>query len=212
MEVDTIVTEVERIIQDADYDAAWIIGKFNEALTLAATVCRIPGLMTVATVNVLAGATSAAMPKTYLHDLYLVTTATYPRGVLVAPNLKELKANTDPEQTGPVQIVSLDGKTLSFRPLPEEAEELTLHFYGVPKELAVGDSFPDYIPSILQKWIFQNYALREAYLQIEDGIDGGNPNTQKYGGLAASGMAQLVSFYPNAPKAKPEVTRNLVWF
>ena len=35
------------------------------------------------------------MPKTFLHDLYLVTTATYPKGILIAPNLKELVANSD---------------------------------------------------------------------------------------------------------------------
>jgi hypothetical protein len=212
MEVNAIVTEVEGIIQDATYDETWIIKKFNEVLTLVATLCRIPGLQTVATVNVLAGATNAAMPKTFLHDLYLVTTATYPQGILIAPNLKELVANSDNEQTGPVQMVAVDGKILNFRPIPEEPEDLMLHFYAKPKELAAGDLFPDYIPEILHKEIFQNYALKEAYLQIEDGIDGVMPNTQKYGGLAANGMASLVDFYPNAPKAKPETRRNLVWF
>jgi hypothetical protein len=212
MEVDAIVTEVEKVVQDATYDETWIIGKFNEALTLVATMCRIPGLQSVVTINVLAGATSAAMPKTFLHDLYLVTTATYPQGVLIAPNLKELTANSDSEETGPVAMITLDGKTLTFRPIPEAAEDLTLHFYAKPKELAAGDSFPDYIPAILQKEIFQNYALKEAYLQLEDGIDGVMPNTQKYGGLTAAGISALVVFYPNAPKAKPEVKRNLVWF
>ena len=109
-------------------------------------------------------------------------------------------------------MVAVDGKILNFRPIPEEAEDLTFHFYAKPKELSAGDSFPDYIPEILQKEIFQNYALKEAYLQIEDGIDGVMLNTQKYGGLAAVAMATLVAFYPNAPKSKPEVKRNLVWF
>ncbi len=212
MEIDAVVTEVERIVQDANYDATWIIGKLNEALNLVATICRIPGLQTVAKVSVQAGAASAAMPKTFLHALYLVTTATYPQGILIAPNLKELVANSDNERRGPVQIIAVDGKTLNCRPIPEVAEDLTLHFYGKPKELAAGDIFPDYIPEILQKEIFQNYALKEAYLQIEDGIDGVAPNTQKYGGLAAVAIGALSAFYPNAPKMKPEVKRNLVWF
>ena len=212
MEVDAIVTEVEAIIQDATYDETWIIRKFNEVLTLVATLCRIPGLQTTATANALSGATTAAMPKTFLHDLYLVTTATYPKGVLIAPNMKELVANSDPEQTGPVQMVAADGKTLNFRPIPEEAEDLVLYFYGTPKELSAGDSLPDYIPSILQKEIFQNYALKEAYLQIEDGLDGVMPNTQKYSGLAANGIASLVAFYPNAPKARADVQRTRLDF
>jgi hypothetical protein len=212
MEVDAIVTEVKAIVQDTTYDETWIINKFNECLLLVATMCRIPGLQMSAVVNVLAGTTTTVIPKTYLHDLYLVTTATYPNGILIAPNLKELIANSDPEQLGPVQIICLDGKTLNFRPIPEEAEDLTLHFYAKPKELAAGDSFPDYIPAILHKEIFQNYALKEAYMQIEDGLDGVMPNTQKYGALAANGIASLVSFYPSAPKAKPQTRRNLVWF
>ena len=214
MEVDAIVTEVEAIVQDTTYDATWIINKFNEALLLVATMCRIPGLQTPATVSAPIAATSVPMPKTFLHDLYLVTTPTYPEGLLIAPNLKELIANSasivnsdSEEETGPVAMVALDGKTLNIRPIPEVAEDLTLYFYKLPTELAAGDSFPDYIPAILQKEIFQNYALKEAYLQIEDGIDGNSPNTQKYGGMAAVAMASLVAFYPNAPKAKPELRR-----
>jgi len=128
MEVDALVTEVEGIVQDQTYDAPWIIGKFNEVLLLVATMCRIPGLQTVATVNILAGAASGAMPKTFLHDLYLVTTTTYQMGILIAPNLKELVANSDPEQTGPVEMVAVDGKVLNVRPLPEVAEALACHF------------------------------------------------------------------------------------
>jgi hypothetical protein len=212
MEVDTIVTEVEAIVQDTTYNEDWIINKFNEALLLVATMCRIPGLQTSAPVSVPISATSVPMPKTFLHDLYLVTTPTYPEGLLIAPNLKELNANSDNEETGPAAMVALDGKTLNIRPAPEVAEDLTLYFYKVPTELAAGDSFPDYIPAILQKEIFQNYALKEAYLQIEDGLDGVMPNTQKYGGLTAAAIGSLVAFYPNAPKARPELKRKVAWF
>ena len=99
-------------------------------------------------------------------------------------------------------MVAVDGKILNFRPIPEEAEDLILHFYAKPKELSAGDSFPDYIPAILQKEIFQNYALKEAYLQIEDGIDGVTPNTQKYGGLAASGHGLPGRFLPECAQSE----------
>lgn len=212
MDVDAIVTEVEAILQDPQYDGTWIIGKFNEALGLVATMCRIPGLQSITPVNIQAGTSSVAMPKTYCHDLFLVTTPTYPQGILLAPNINELIVNSAPGQTGPVEMVSVDGKTLHFRPIPEVAETLTLHFYALPKELAAGDSFPDYIPPILQKEIFQNYALKEAYMQIEDGLDGGTPNTTKYSGLTLAAISSLVSLYPNAPKAKPALTRNIRYY
>lgn len=212
LEVDKLVTDVEGIVQDPTYDATWIIKKLNEVLSLVATMCRIPGLQSAVPVNIQAAASNVAMPKAFLHDLYLVTSQIYPKGIIIAPNIKELVANSDPEQTGPVQMVAVDGKILNCRPIPEIAEVLTCYFYAKPKELYAGDSFPDYIPPILQKEIFQNYALKEAYLQIEDGIDGEMVNTQKYTGLTATGISSLVSLYPNAPKAKPKVKRNLVWF
>lgn len=207
MEVDTIASEVEMVIQDAQYNAAWAIEKFNEALLMIAAMCRIPGLQTTAQVTAVANTMTVAMPRNYLHDLYMVTTPTYPQGIVIAPNIKEMKTITDDLTIGSVGAICLDGKVLNFRPIPEVDEVLTLYFYAKPKELAAGDVFPDYVPEILHKEIFKNYALKEAYLQIEDGIDGNNPNTKKYDAMAAIGIASLVAFYPNAPKARPNVLR-----
>lgn len=213
MEVNVLVTDVKAIIQDTDsYGDTWVLARFNEALTLLATMCRIPGLQVAATVSAVAGTSSIAMPRNFLHDLFLVTTVNYPEGIPIAPNIWELIEVTDSEETGPVAIVSVDNRTLNFRPIPEETETLTLYYYKKPNELAAGDSFPDYIPDILHREIFQNYALKEAYLQIEDGIDGAAPNTQKYGQLAFDGIAALNAFYANAPKARPVRKRTLVWY
>jgi hypothetical protein len=212
MEVDAIAIEVVDKIQDSHYDATWAIARFNECLEHIATLCRIPGLQDDATVTAAAGGSEVAMPKNYLHDLYLVTSVSYPQGLLKAPSRKELVTLHYPDQTGVVEAVCLEHKTLLFRPLPVEAETLTLFFYGKPKELSAGDDFPDYIPPILQKEIFKNYALKEAYLDIEDGIDGSMPNTQKYGTLAASAIATLVGYFPEAPKARVDVPRVRVEF
>lgn len=212
MEVDDIVTRVEGIVQDTTYDSVWIIDKFNECLLLIAGLCRIPGLQFNQPVTAALGGLSVAMPKTFVHDLYMATSVTYPQGLLIAPNLPSLIKSVHPESTGPVQIVALEGKTLHFRPVPEEAETLSLFYYGTPKELSSGDSFPDYIPAILQKEIFLGYACKEAYSEIEDGTDGKAPNTAKYSSMAAAGLNSLVEFYPSAPKARPELRRGGSFF
>jgi hypothetical protein len=212
MEVNDIALEVENKIQDANYDSVWAIARFNECLGLIAEQCRIPGLQANAVVATEALGSQAAMPKTYLHDLYLVTSETYPQGLLIAPNRKELIQIHNPEQVGPAEAVCIEGKVLLYRPIPEVAEDLTLFFYRKPLELAAGDSFPDDIPPTLQKEIFKNYALKEAYMDLEDGIDGNNPNTQKHAALAGSAIATLIGFYPNAPKARAEVKRVRVEF
>ena len=209
MEVNTLATEIGEIIQDETYGATWIIGKFNEALMMVATVCRIPGLQGVATLSIPVSAKSVPMPVSYLHDLYLVTSSTYPNGVLIAPNLKELTTNSDNEATGPVAMVAVDGRVLNVRPMSEAAEDLVLHFYKKPVELEAGDDFPSYIPEAFQREIFRNFVLREAYLQIEDGVDKNATNTQNYSALFAGGLAAMVAFYPNAPKSRPEIKR--IW-
>ena len=207
MEVNATAQWVEDIVQDPTYDATWAIGRFNECLNLVATAFRIPGLQAVAPVTAAAGGHIVVMPKTYLHDLYLVTSVTYPQGLMIAPNIKELTEVYHPEQVGPVAMVSVDGALLNYRPKPEETEILTLYFYRKPTGLSAGDEFPEYIPEILQKALFLNYALMEAYLAIEDGLDGLKINHDKYGGLFSGGLAALAAFFPNAPKARPVLRR-----
>ena len=212
MEVDPLAAEVGSITQDSQYNAAWAITKFNEVLNAIAILCRIPGLALSGPVTAGIGGSSVAMPRTYLRELYLATTPTYPQGVLIAPNLEELKRNVHPDDEGNVYMVAVDNRILHFRPKPIEAEVISLFFYGNPVELEAGDDFPAYIPPFLQKEIFLNYALKEAYLKIEDGIDGVMFNTQKYGGLAAGAIGMLQKFYPEAPKAKPDIKRVRVEF
>lgn len=207
MEVNTLAVEAERVIQDSEYDQVWAIGKFNECLLLLATICRIPGLQGTEIVNVGAGNSFTTMPKSYLHDMYRANTATYPGGLLIAPNDKELATMFPMEQTGNIAAVSVDGSILHVRPLPEADELVTLNYYAKPKELFAGDNFPGYIPEILHKEIFLNYALKEAYIQIEDGIDGKEPNNAKYSAMAAAGINLLSQFYSTAPKARPEIQR-----
>jgi hypothetical protein len=207
MEISRILTEFEAVIQDSSYDETWQLLKINECLILLATMCRIPGLQRTEAITAGAASSSAPMSKKYLHDLYQVTTPTYPQGLLLAPNLKALKETFDPEQTGAVAMVALEYKTLHYRPIPEEEEVLTCSFYGLPAELAESDDLPAYIPELFQKEIFLNYLLKEAFMKIEDGIDGVMFNTQKYGNAYAGALATIQELYPHAPKARPEIKR-----
>lgn len=207
MEVENLIIEVQDVVQDEKYDSSWVIGIFNDALNSIATSCRIPGLQSSADVVATATENHSDMPVAYLHDLYAATSITYPRGLIIAPNLKELIVNELSDQTGVVQLVTVDGSVLNFRPIPEVTETLTLYFYTKPALLQQGDSFPDYIPEIMQKDLFVNYALNAAYLQIEDGIDGRIPNTQKYAGLYTAAVASLNKFFPNVPKGRVVITR-----
>jgi hypothetical protein len=214
MEVDAIRIEVEKILQDDDYSGDWIVSRFNEALLLIATVCRIPGLQETMPLTTVMGAANLIMPESYLHDLFLVTTTTYPKGIVICPNIKDFnfRKGTGSNNSGLTQMVSLDALVLSYWPIPDAVEILNCSYYAKPAVLDAGGDFPSYIPETLQRPIFQNYVLKEAYMQIEDGTDGKSFNTEKYNGLAMAGIQNLVNLFPNAPKMKPEIRRSSSFF
>lgn len=214
MEVDAVRAEVQSVLQDSAFTDDWIIGKFNKILLLIATVTRIPALQLTKPLTAAVGTSSLVLPLTYLHDLYLVTSEVYPKGLPLYHNYRSfLSAQGDyATDDGQIEMVHLSGKVLSYYRSPEVAEVLTCSYYSKPVTLEAGDDFPDYIPETLQETIFQSFALKEAYLKIEDGTDGKAVNTEKYNGIAGSGVQTLIQMHPNAPKARPEIIRVKTFF
>jgi len=212
MDVDGAIAEAQAIIQDTTYTDAWMLERLNIGLNEIAAVFCLPGQSTTSMVTALASANQVPMPADFHHSLFLATTLTYPQGLLLAPNVKELVRSSSPYITGPVNSVAVEHKTLHYRPVPTESEEINLYYYKKIKPLYAGMALPSWLPEHLQMDVCVNYLCREAFTQIEDGIDGNMPNTNKYGNRFAAAMFLLRQFYPNAAKARPETQRNLVWF
>lgn len=214
MEVDDIVVKALDEIKDTSYTATWAIEKINEAMLLVATACLIPGLQVNAPVIALAGSSSVALPRSYLREVFMVTSTVFPQGMPIAPNERELTALSHPDETGNVRMVTVKGSSLLYIPKPVEDETLNCFFYTYPAELMAGDTVPSYgmLPEIILKGVVLNYVIKEAYLHIEDGVDGGTPNYTKFNNLMAGNLAALSNFFPTAPKQVVQYERRPVWF
>jgi hypothetical protein len=152
------------------------------------------------------------MPADYHHSLYLATSETYPNGLILRPNLKDLIATHYPDAAGPVEKVAVEFQTLYYKPIPEEAEIITLYYYKNPDEITLVSDLLSWIPSHLQKPLMVNYLVKELFSQIEEGIDGQTPNTTKYMNFYGQALMMMEAFYPKASKPYYKVTSTPVWY
>jgi len=213
MNVDGVITEVRSITRDESFDDLWMVERINMGLQEIAAVLAIPGLSTSDTVTALTTGNSVAMPADFLHSLYLATTVTYPSGLLLSPNRKDLVMFTDQEETGNVREVTEDNKILYYNPVPSEADEtITLYYYTNPAVATLGSDLPSWIPAHLQKRLMVNYLAMELFTQIEEEIDGKTPSTAKYSQFYGQALGLLGSFYPKAAKPYYQPKRRPVWY
>ena len=212
MDVNGAIAEAQDIIRDDSITAAWLLERANMCLYDIAGIFLIPGLATDANVNALSTANNVPMPTNYHHDLYSATTTTYPNGLRLAPNLKDILVFEDHEEVGPVNTIAVDFRTLHYRPVPEADEAISAYYYQKPKEVVAGSPIPAWIPMHLQARLLVNYLAHEAYIKIEDGMDEKTPNTIKYLNRYNQGLAMLQQFYPRASRPKYEINRKVAWF
>jgi len=213
MNVEGVITEVRGIVKDESYDDLWMLERLNMGLTEIAALFLIPGLSASDTVSALTTVDHVAMPVDFHHDLYLATTETYPNGLVLSPNLKDLIVTANHDLTGNVQKVTVEFQTLYYAPIPSEAAEtITLYYYMNPTAITLVSDLPTWIPSHLQKPLMVNYLAKELFSQIEEGVDGNTPNTSKYANFYGQGLMILERFYPRASKPKYEITSTPGWF
>jgi len=214
MDVESVITEARDITKEESYDDDWMVKRINMGLQEIASLFCIPGLSTSATVSALTTGNIVAMPSDFLHSLFLATTETYPNGLSLAPSLKDLTANAYlyPD-TGDVQRVAVEFKSLCYVPIPADAAEtITIYYYKNPDAITLVSDLPAWIPAHLQKPLVLSYLCKEIFTLVEEGIDGQVPNTTKHINLYGQGLMMLQQFYPKASKPKYAVTSTPVWF
>jgi len=72
-----------------------------------------------------------------------------------------------------------------------KAAPLTIHYFRLPVDMEDDDDTPDGIPTQFQKKLLVNYACKEIFSLIEDGIEGQQVNTAKHTGFFLSALRDL---------------------
>ena len=143
---------------------------------------------------------------------------------------------------GDVEEVTIMGGRLYYQPIPIEATELTLWFYRLPTLLAnvdpsgentsfmdsgdttfqgdddtgfmdsLADDIPYCLPVPLHKSLLVNYAAKEIFNEIEDGIEGRKINAERYEIRYQQALAALYRGIKHKSKQVPLVKRYAHFF
>jgi hypothetical protein len=199
------------IVQDDSF-ADVVLDYINQGRGEIAGLVDLPALDTVATVNTTASASSVALPTNYHKGLYWVGSAVQKIRIGAGKDdyhnlLAFLENHPVLTQVGLVEDVVIQGVNLLYQGM--SADTLTLRYYKAPTTLVLAADVPAELPSHLHKPLLVSYACKEIYNEIEDGIEGGTPNTDKYDRLFQRALATLSSWCLESKPREPKYVRDM---
>ena len=180
---------VQRIIQDSSFDND-IVTYLNQAqLEIAGGMQSalgdwitppLPELLTIGTVTTSVDAAYVSMPTNFQRVLQFAASSNGAE-IDIEDSFIEF-SETYPllNQTGSITSVIERGNNFYYQRIPNEAEDVTIHYYRYPIPMDDIDDTPDGIPSHLQRSLLVNYTAWKIYELIEDGLEGPGVNTQRY--------------------------------
>jgi hypothetical protein len=237
-----LIAEVQRIVQDSTAYPADVVLSFlnlalndvsawdniNPELGLVGNVL-LPALETndevttdVATTDPVHDANPFVdLPADYQKNLYQVTFVDQTLITKIWPDMRSFleEWNGDLTHSGPVEDVVIVGSKLYYQPIPETATDLTLWYYAKPTPLAQHDpadaetdDIPSCIPVEFHRDLLVNYALKEIYDEIEDGLEGPKVNTLNYRAKYQQGLQRLYWAVKHKSIQKTTIRRRAMFF
>jgi hypothetical protein len=206
MSIDTLVEAVVLAINDTSFEDV-VEDYINLGRGEIAGLVDLPALLTVATVATTATANTVALPATYSRNLFWVSNAT---GRIGKPgrgyyDLMGYLSRNPIAQTGPIFDVCVQGNSILYQ--GAAVDTLTLRFYAEPTS-----EEPDELPTHLQKPLLFNYACKEIFNLIEDGIEGAKVNTNKYERDFNMALGKLAAWAEGIKPREPKVMADSQWW
>lgn len=214
MNLSDMISKVELGIQDSGFSGD-ITSLIQEAIEIAAHDLPHASLATSADLSIAEDDTSpVSLPSDYHHDVYRVVNVTSNRPVSIRTNLRVLDRLYDGIDTpGYITDVAVEGTELHFQYTPaNEVQTLRVYYYAQPDLIENDDDELDWIPERLHRGIVVDYALKELFSLVEDGVEGQKINTAFYEARYARAWAQLERHTKNNPRQRPVVERSARFF
>jgi hypothetical protein len=206
-----LIEEIDGIVQDRSvYTPAVIAKHINRAqLAIAGGIKMpdgsisppLPALADYGTVATTALA-YASLPSGYQRNVFRILDNS---GVMIAPPrggdyyayilfLKQI-SDLRVTESGSIYKAAVKGTRLYYQGIPAASENLGVHFYRKPVDMALDGDTPDGIPEHLQLRLIKHYALKEIFGEaIEDGQDNTGIATKYHTGKFFETMTELVEF------------------
>ena len=200
MKAEEIIESIFVTTQSPDHDEDAVLGILNRGLVEIAgggdrphgeaRVAPLPDLLTVAEIAVEAGDRFIVLPSDYHRALVRVEIDGEP--------LRRVDSHMDflgryGKGTGDPVAYSLKGKRLWLGPVPNGDIDLTVHYHRLPATMKASDE-PEGLPDHLQYKLLFHYGCREIFSDIEQGLDGANPDTIKHSRQYALALTDLERF------------------
>jgi len=200
MALDDIINSVILAVDDNSFEYGDIADLITIGRGEIAGEIDLPSLLTVDTVASTAGANIVALPLAYSRNLFWVGNYS---GRIGKPgrgyyDLMGFLDRNQVDRVGAICDVCVQGNNLLYQGAADDT--LTLRFYSAP----TGNE-PDEIPSHLQKALLHNYACKEIFNIIEDGMEGAKVNTRKYESSFAVAMSKLSIWADKQRPREPKI-------
>jgi len=209
-----LIVEVTRIIQDASYTDEIQLTFLNQAMQDIAGDPRIflDDLETQDTVDTSTTVSYVALPDDYQKNLFSCYNTDRNYHHTIYGSLEDLQRRfTNLDSNGSLVGVAIRGTNLHYQRIPSTSEELQLHYYRPPVDMADDDDTPDGLPAHLAKPLLVHHASAAIYSEIEQDIKGKKINTAYHEGRFNEYLAKLVLFIGPRAKAPVGVEMEIDW-
>lgn len=200
MNINALVDEIKKKIQDSSYTDTEIIARINEAVLAIATGVLLPDrrekspplpdLYATADITTTLASGVTDLPSTFNRDVIQVQNSNNDKIPINSSPRQFLNLNYN-EDAGAVDKCSVLGSRLLYSGIPSTVETLTIHFYEKPGVLALDSDEPTEIPLHLHRNLIVGYVCKDIFDEIEDGIEDPKTNTRHYEAVFQSGLLGL---------------------
>lgn len=202
--------KVMRKIQDGSYSWTDIVDEFNACLDYLSGQYDLPQLEHTEDVTTDSNSNRIPVPANFQKKLLMCRSITHNRPCEIKDTVVNLfRLYTVLDQTGAVRRVSIKGRYLYYQRLAEET--LRLVYYRYPNRLRTRWDKPSCLPPHLVEPLLINYACKEIFSEIEDGVEGPQVNTQRYTDRFARAEEALVKWIGPQRREPVDFPEEIPW-
>ena len=209
MRLSDLIDEVVDIVQDPKLGEPRAKRLLNEAYQacLYATSDPLPGLEVVAgEIKTVLDKAFAPLPDDFLRDLETVYVQDQDQKVTVLGSVQLLQSKYPGlAKTGNIEHVAVAAGSLYYQGIPSTRYTLSLNYFRKPTLLARDMDEPSMLPEHLHRRLLVNYACKELFARIEDGMDGRKTNTAYHAAEYKLAFAELELWIIPRATVPPEI-------
>lgn len=188
-----LVAEVAGIVADPGVSEDEIVRCLDRGLLAVAGAARLPDLAAEVRLDMTPGQDCALLPADWQHGPTHAFLLPGRHRIRRFPNLAALRLHTAGRPgRGRIRAAALAGGRLHVWPIPNQACSLGVGYFRLPQPLAGAPDKPLCLPPHLVAPLLVNYACRDLFERLEEGVGERKVQTTAYGRRFDTALAELL--------------------